>query len=73
MSNLLITQIVVALAIVGSIALFLRFVALPGVAAREGTWPRVAAVFLSVYAFAVFAALGVGIGIAIIWLWPQIT
>jgi hypothetical protein len=73
MSNLLITQIVVALALVGSVGVFLGWIAMPAVKARQGTWDRVAAGLLSLYAFAVFAALGVGVGIGIIWLWPQIT
>lgn len=73
MSNLLITQVVVGLAIVGSVGVFLGWIAMPAVRAREGAWNRIAAGALSLYAFAVFAALGVGVGIGIIWLWPQIT
>ena len=72
MSNVLITQLVAAVAIIASVGLFLRYVAVPAVAARDGVGQRVAAGLLSLYAFAVFAALGVGLGIGIIWAWPRI-
>jgi len=73
MSNLLITQIVVALAIVGSVGVFFGWIAIPAIKARQGTWDRVAAGLLSVYAFAVFAALGVGVGLGVLLLLPRIT
>ena len=73
MTNTLITEIVVAVAIVGSIAAFFGWVAVPAIKARRGGWDRLAAGVLSVYAFGVFAALGVAVGIGIIWAWPQIT
>lgn len=73
MTNTLITEIVVAVAIVGSLAAFFGWVAVPAIKARQGGWDRVAASLLSIYAFGVFAALGVAVGIGIIWVWPQIT
>ncbi|MEI7888834.1 MAG: hypothetical protein WCI34_00870 [Actinomycetes bacterium] len=72
MSNLLITQAVVALALVGSITVFLRYVAVPAIRARKTTSDRLAAGMLSLYAFGIFAGIGVALGIGIIWAWPQI-
>ncbi len=73
MNNTLITEIVVGLAIVGSLGAFFGWIAVPAIKARQGAWDRLAAGLLSIYAFAVFAALGVAVGIGIIWAWPQIT
>lgn len=72
MSNLLITQIVVAVVAVTAIGLFCWLVAVPSVAAREGFWQRLGAGLLSAYLLAVLAAVGVAAGIAIIWAWPRL-
>jgi hypothetical protein len=72
MTNVQITQIVVALAAIASVSLFLWLVLVPSVAAREGFWQRFLAGALSVYLFAVMAAVGVAAGIGVIWAWPRL-
>lgn len=72
MSNLEITQIVVATVAALGIGLFAWLVAVPSVAAREGFWQRFAAGLLSLYMFGVLAATGVAAGIGVIWLWPRL-
>lgn len=72
MSNLMITQIVVAAVAATAIGLFGWLVAVPAVAAREGFWQRLAAGILSAWMLVVLAAIGVAAGIGVIWLWPRI-
>lgn len=73
MSNVLITQIVVAAAVVVGVGSFLHLVVIPSVSARERVWERLVATILSVYVLAVLVGIGVAAGVAVIWAWPQIT
>lgn len=72
MSNLMITQLVVAVVAIAAIGLFGWLVAVPSIAAREGFWQRLGAGLLSAYLLAVLTAVGVAAGIGIIWVWPRI-
>jgi hypothetical protein len=71
-SNLMITQLVVAVAAAAGLALFGWLVAVPSVSARQGFWQRLGAGLLSVYLFVVLVAIGVAAGIALILLWPRL-
>jgi hypothetical protein len=73
MTNVLITQLVVAVCAVVGLGAFLYLIAVPSIAARERVWERVVATVLSVYVLVVLVGIGVAAGIAVIWAWPQIT
>ncbi|MEI6663166.1 MAG: hypothetical protein WCL20_02540 [Actinomycetes bacterium] len=73
MSNVLITQVVVAAAVIIGLAAFLYLVAVPAMSAKDRLWERFATGFLSLYVLLVLVGIGVAAGVAIIWLWPQIT
>jgi hypothetical protein len=72
MSKVLITQIVVAVAIVGGLGAFLHLIAVPAIAAREGSWQRLLTALLSIYTLGVLVAVGVAAGIGVIWVWPRL-
>lgn len=72
MSNLLITEVVVAVAAVVGLVTFVWLVVAPSVSARERVWERIVTGLLSVYVLAVLVAVGIAAGIAIIWAWPQL-
>ena len=72
MSNLLVTEVVVALAAVVGLVTFIWLVAAPSIAARERVWERIVTGLLSIYVLAVLVAIGLAAGIGIIWLWPQL-
>lgn len=73
MSNVLITQIVVAAAVVVGLGTFLYLVAIPSITARQRLWERLVATVLSIYVLVVLVGIGVAAGIGVIWAWPRIT
>ena len=72
MSNLLITQIVVAVAAAAGLGLFGWLVAVPSISAREGFWQRLGAGLLSGYLFFVLVGVGVAAAVGSLLLWPQL-
>jgi hypothetical protein len=73
MSNLAVTQLVGACAVVFGLALFAWLVLIPAVQSYSRLWERVAAAFLSLYVLAAFIGLGILAGLAVaVWLWPRL-
>ena len=65
MSNTAITYLVISCAAVFALAAFVAFIVVPAWQSYGKLWERIAASFLSLYALATFAGLGILIGAAI--------
>ncbi len=53
-------------------AAYAGLILVPAWTAYSRIWERLAATFLSLYALAAFAALGVGGGLLVVWFWDRI-
>jgi hypothetical protein len=66
------TYLVAGVCGVCALAAFVWFIAIPAWTAYTTTWERIAACFLSLYAFAGLVLLGVAGGAAIAYYWDRI-
>jgi hypothetical protein len=71
MNNESLIVLIAACSGVFGLAAWIGLLAIPAWQSYSRVWERVAAVFLSLYAVAAFAAVGVLLGALVIWLWAS--
>jgi hypothetical protein len=72
MGNTAITELVVALAGLGALAVFVGFVTVPVVSSYQRTWERVVAGVLSLWVLGALVTVGILAGAAIVLYWPRL-
>jgi hypothetical protein len=72
MSNEQVTYVVAGGCALIAIAAFVWLIARPAWMSYSGFWPRVGAMFLTLYVAAAFVGLGVAGGLAVAWFWDRI-